>query len=300
VRIDVLAKRWGSPAGAPDGMAMAASFLAWTLCELGHDVRGYLATPQGPPWVHPRVQWCVRPQLDRPDDWSADLVITTIAGVWRRTAAAAGAAGATRRLVYWHHFGGLPEGFGCSLAAPPAIERVGAWRRTLVLPPSSWAVEAGGPAPGGEIVVPGAGRPKGGHIALEVARACPELRWLVLPGRSGPSDVAPWCQLPNAEVAGPLEPGAFLARARAVLSPTFAEVHPLTLVEAAVRGIPIVCSDLPGTRAAAHCATFLPVSAPAAAWAAALRGALARPAPRLCLPPYAEVVATAVDHMRTP
>jgi glycosyltransferase involved in cell wall biosynthesis len=261
-------------------MAIAAAFLAITLAKLGHRVR----------------------QLTAADGFAADLVITTIAPLWRRTVAAAAAEGATDRLVYWHHAGGVPPAFGCILAAPPSVGPQDGWARHVVLPPSSWAAEAGGQRTGEEILVASAGPAKGGHVALEVARACPDLRWYVLRGRCSPVDQAPWRSLPNAEVASTLvEPSAFLARARAVLAPTRFEVHPLLLVEAAVRGIPIVCSDLPSTRAAAgDSAFYVPVTAPTSTWESTLRAALELPLPRLTLPPYAEVVADALEQIVAP
>lgn len=276
-KIDVLARAWGSPAGGSNGMAMAAEFLACTLRELGHEVR----------------------QLNAPDGWDADLVITTIQPRWRHTVAAAKAAGALDRLVYWHHAGGLPEGHGAILAAPPAIGPHAGWSRHVVLPPSSWAAEAGGECTGQEILVPGAGPAKGGHVALAVAKLCPDLRFYVLQGRSSHQDRAAWAALPNAEVArGIVPPGDFLSRARAVLAPTRFEVHPLLLVEAAVRGIPIVCTDLPATRAAAgDAAWYIPMTATSDVWAAAIGAALACPRPSLKLRPYAEVVRDALDEM---
>lgn len=281
-------------------MAVAVSYLAFALCELGHDVRGYMAQP-GEPWKHPRIQWCTRTPLDQPEDFSADLIVSTISPVWRRTARAAERAGATGRTVYWHHHSEPPHGAGCILATPPAVKGSAGWARQIVLPPSSWAVEAGGTMTGGEILVPGASRAKGGHIALEVARACPDLRFFVLPGRSLPSERAPWAALPNATIAeGHIPPAVFFARARAVLSPTRAEVHPLTLVEAAVRGIPVVCSDLPGTRAAAPGAAFLPAAAAPATWATVLRLALQSPPAPLRLPPYRETVAAAIAELVAP
>jgi hypothetical protein len=280
MRVDVLARTWGSPTGGSNGMAIAAAFLACTLAELGHSVR----------------------RLAEPDGFHADLTITTIAPTWRRTLAAGTAAGALDRLVYWHHAGGLPAGGGAILAAPPAIAPAEGWARHVVLPPSSWAAEAGGERTGDEIVVASPGPAKGGHVALEVARLCPDLRWLCLRGRSSPQDQAPWRALPNAELApGLLEPLAFLARARAVLAPTRFEVHPLLLVEAAVRGIPIVCTDMASTRAAAgDSAFYVPLAAPPETWASALRVALALPLPRLCLRPYAEVVAAALELLAAP
>ncbi len=291
MRIYVLARHWGGPDGGPDGMAVAVSYFAWTLCELGHDVHGFIASDEKAPWIHERMMWTARPGLDAPPDFAADLVITAIAPVWRRTAAAAARAGACDRLVFWHHHGDVPEGYGCRLASPAPATTARGWTKTAVLPPSSWAVEQGGARRGDAVLVPGAGRMKGGHVALEVARQMAGVPWFVLPGRSGPVDIAPWKALPNAEVApGRLPPATFLDRARVVLSPTRAEVHPLTLVEAAVRGIPIVCTDLEATRRAAPGATFVPMSAPPEAWASAVRGALeASPAP-LCLRPYREVV----------
>lgn len=278
LKIDILARNWGNPAGASNGMAIAAAFLACTLSELGHQVRR-LASPEG---------------------FDADMMITTISPTWRRTAAAAVTAGARERLVYWHHAGGVPDGHGCMLAAPPAIGPQSGWARQVVLPPSSWAAESGGERTGREILVAGAGPAKGGHIALAVARRCPDLRWYVLQGRSSEADRAPWRSIPGAEVAsGIVEPEQFLARARAVLSPTRFEVHPLLLVEAAVRGIPIVCSDMPATRCAAgDSAIYVPMTAPPDAWAAALREALERPRPRLRLRPYTEVVQEAVGALR--
>lgn len=276
VRIDVLARDFGTPAGAPNGMAMAAGLFAETLERLGHQVRRLAAFGDG----------------------AAELIITTIAPHWRRTVAAAHAAGALERLVYWHHSGGVPEGFGCTLAAPPAIVDVPpSWSRHVVLPPSSWAAEAGGERTGAEILVPGAATAKGGYVALEVARLCPDLRWFVLQGRSSVADRAAWLAIAGAEVArGIVAPAEFLARARAVLAPTRFEVHPLILVEAAARGIPIVCTDMAATRAAAGAAAiYVPMNAPPATWAGALREALDMPPVRVRPRPYAEVVAEALE-----
>jgi len=258
-------------------MAIAAAFLAATLTELGHDVR----------------------RLAAPVDWAADIVITTISPTWRRLHAAAVEAGALERVVYWHHANGVPEPCGHTLAAPPSIPMHEGWPRHVVLPPSSWAVEDGGERTGRDVVVAGCGPAKGGHVALEVARLCPELSWYALRGRSSMVDQAPWRSLPNAEVAdGIVAPEFFLARARVVLSPTRFDVHPLLLVEAAVRGIPVVCTDLPGTRAAAgpH-AFYLPMTAPVEAWAEVVRCAMSSEPPKLELPPYRDVVARALEHM---
>lgn len=271
MKIDVMARAWGGPEGGSNGMAIAAAFLAHTLIGLGHDVRRRFGSIT---------------------DDAVDLIITTISPTWRRTVARA-SPGALARLVYWHHAGGVPDGYGCMLAAPPAIERQAGWRRQVVLPPSSWAVEAGGSCIGREILIAGAGPAKGGHVALAVARRCPDLWWYVLRGRSSPADRAGWHELGRAELApGVVEPGQFLSRARALLAPTRFDVHPLLLVEAAVRGIPIVCTDLPGTRCAAgDSATYVPIAAPVETWEAALRSALERPTPpRLRLRPYADVV----------
>lgn len=298
-RIDVLARRWGSAEGGPDGMAVAASYLAFTLCELDFEVRGYRAPGGVDPWQHPRMTWAVRANLATPDDFTADLYITTISPTWRRTAEAARAAGTLDRLVYWHHHSGLPPSYGGLLAAPPAIEPTPDWSRAVVLPPASWAAEARGPRDGAEVLVPGASVAKGGHVAAAVAAICPDLRWYVLPGRAAPDDVARWCGFPSVEVArGHVAPASFLARARLVLSPTRFEVHPLALIEAAVRGIPVVCSDLPGTRAAlGESAIFVPAAAGPRVWADAVRRALAAPLPLLRLRPYREVVSEALAQL---
>lgn len=278
VKIDVLSRSWGTPAGGQNGMAIAAAFFAETLEKLGHQVR----------------------RLSAVDGFNADIVITTISQRWRHTVAAAARDWALGRLVYWHHAGGVPEGYGCTLAAPPSISPRGGWSGHVVLPPSSWAAEAGGERTGEDVLVPGAGPAKGGHVALDVARMCTELQWYVLQGRSSTADRAPWLALPHAEMAkGIVEPAQFLARARAVLAPTRFEVHPLLLVEAAVRGIPIVCSDLPATRCAAgDSAVYVPVTAPTSEWAATLRSALRVPPTRLRLRPYAEVVRDALEQMQ--
>lgn len=281
MRIDVLARSFGTPAGASNGMALAAAFLACTLEQLGHQVRR---------------------QLAQPDGFDADLVITTISPTWRRVQVAAAKAGALGRVVYWHHAGGVPEGHGCILAAPPAIGPQPGWARQVVLPPSSWAAEAGGNCTGQEILVAGAGPAKGGHVALQVAQLCPEMRWFVLRGRSSWADREMWRVVPGATVAEEVvTPAELLARARAVLAPTRFDVHPLLLVEAAVRGIPIVCTDMLATRAAAgESAIYVPMNAPAEEWAAALRLALAMKGSRLRLRPYAEVVAEALEQMVAP
>jgi len=277
-----MARDWGSPAGGPNGMAVAVAFFAETLENLGHQVRRIGASDD---------------QISRFD---ADLMITTFAGAWRRTLAYATKAGACERLVYWHHAGGVPEGSGSLLAAPPAVGPQAGWRRQVVLPPSSWAAEMGGERTGDEILVAGAGPAKGGHVALAVARCCPDLRWYVLQGRSSPADRVPWLALPHAEVApGIARPFAFLARARALLAPTRFETYGLLIVEAAVRGIPVVCTDLPATRSAAgDSAIYVPVTSPTEEWAAALRTALERPLPRLRLRPYADVVRDALEQLQ--
>jgi hypothetical protein len=279
VRIDVLARAWGSPAGGINGMAIAAAFFAEKLEQLGHQVR----------------------RLAAADRFDADLVVTTISPTWRRTVAAAASAGALERLVYWHHAGGVPVPVGCTLAAPPAIDPQPGWSRHVVLPPSSWAAEDDAHAGelGGDVVVAGAGPAKGGYVALEVAQLCPELRWFVLQGRSSQQDRAKWSAIAGAEVArGLVAPAEIFERARVVLSPTRFEVHPLLLVEAAARGIPIVCTDMPSTRAAAgEHAIYVPLAAPATEWAAALRAALELRPPRVRLRPYAEVVRDALAQM---
>lgn len=294
MKIDVLARKWGGPQGGPDGMAIACARLAWTLAELGHSVRGYATRLPG--WKHALIEWRERPTLIGPDDWSADIIITAIAPTWRRLVVEAEKAGALGRVVFWHHHGEPPSSYSCMLAAPPAVAVPPGWRRSVVLPPSSWPAETSGEAGGRDVLVC-ASRLKGGHVALEVARACPELRFFVLRGRATDGEVAAWRGLPNVAVAdGHVPPEVFLARARAVLLPTRAEVHPLLLVEAAVRGIPIVATDLPGCRAAAPESTFLPVAAPPPAWTSALRAALAVPPPaRLQLRPYGDVVSEALE-----
>ena len=301
MRIDLLARRWGGPDGGPDGMAVASAFLAWALAELGHEVRAYSATSSPAPWSHPRVAWRSRAPLVVPEDWSADLVISTVAPTWRRTAVAAATARASGRTLFWHHHGGVQEGHGCLFAAPPAVRPGAGWARSFVLAPSSWAAEIGAAAGrvGQEVLVADVAAAKGGHIALAVARELRELRWYALPGRGAPSDLAGWRQLPHATLApGPQRPQDVLGRARVVLSPTRADVHPLVLVEAAVRGIPVVCSDLPGTRAAAgECGIYLPMGAPVAEWAAAVRAALGAAPEPLRLRPYREVVAEVLEQI---
>ncbi len=271
-RVDVLSRRWGGPEGGPDGMAVAAAYLAHTLEALGHTVR----------------------RLPGPiPDFTADLTITTLQPQWRRAAQAAQDAGACNRIVYWHHHGGLQPDYGCLQAGALAS---GA---PIILPPSSWAVEAGGECTGSDILVPGAGAEKGAHVARQVAERCPDLRWYVLRGRCSNEDVAAWRPLAAEVAPGEVSAASFLARARAVLAPTRFETYGLTLVEAAVRGIPVVCTDLPGTRAAlGDSAIFVPIDAAPSIWAFALQTALASPLPRLVLPPYREVVAAALEQLQ--
>lgn len=305
MRVNLLARRWGSPDGGPDGMAIAASFLAWTLCGLGHDVAGYQGTADPPPWSHERMEWRTRIPLYKPDDFAVDLTISACSPSWLRTAAAAREAAACERTVYWHHYAEAPNGGGCLLAAPPAVRRSEGWARAVVLPPSSWAADRPPAArdlicPGSAILVPGAGPAKGGHVALAVAQRCPDLAWHVLPGRCSPQDLEGWRALPSATIApARVRPDEFLSRARLVLSPTRFEVHPLALLEAAVRGIPVVCSDLPGTRAATGGgARYVDAQAPVEIWEAAVREALAaaRPEP-LALPAYSVTVAAALGEL---
>ena len=295
--IDLLARRWGSAAGGRDGMSIAASFLAWTLAGLGHRVRAHHPASDPPPWQHALVEWVACPTVEQPADWTADLVLTTIAPSWPRLVAAARAALATGRLAYWHHHGPIPYGAGCVLARCSAglgLREQG-WSRTLTLPPSTWAAEAGGPT-GDCLVAAGASRAKGGPVALQVARRLTGHRWLVLEGRANEPELAPWRELPHVEVipAGS-PPEAWLDRARLLLQPTRVEVHPLLPIEAAARGIPVVISDLPGCRAAlGPAATYLPEGAPLARWEAAVLQALAEPPAPLARRPYAEVVAGAL------
>lgn len=301
MRIDLLARRWGGPDGGRDGMSIAVSFLAWTLAELGHSVRCYLPEGSAPPWKHPGARWVQSAQVVVPDDWTADLVITTIAPAWRRTTLAAGEGRAQRRLVYWHHHGAIPHGYGCILArVADTGEPVQGWSREIILPPSSWAAQ-GGEMAGHSIVVPGAARAKGGLISLAVARLMTDVPWYVLPGRASEADLAPWRALPHVVVAPPLlSPETWLAQARLVFSPTQAETYGLAMVEAATRGVPVVTSDLPGPRFALRgAAAYLPPEAPAKAWAEAVRAALGRPPARLELPAYSEVARSALG-LRAP
>lgn len=299
MRVDVLARRWGGPDGGPDGMAVAVSFLAYTLCQLGHEVRCYSAADGDAPWVNLRATWHVRPGLVAPDDATADLIITTLQPTLHRLHLWAQSVDALHRLVYWHHCDAAPEVGGLMFAAPPAVTPPADAGRSVILPPASWASEEPWCRTGSEILVPGASVAKGGHVALEVARRRPDLRFLVLPGRCSMQDLAGWRQLANAEVApGHLPPRAFLSRASAVLSPTRFDVHPLALVEAVAWGIPVVTTDLPGTHHAAGLgALYVSVQAPTEAWEGALRTALQRPLPRLRQRPYAELVQAALGEL---
>ncbi len=274
-------------------MAVAASFLAFTLCQLGHEVRCWSFGEGEAPWAHPLATWHVRPGLVSPDDAGADLIITTLQPTLHRLRMWARSAGALGRVLYWHHCDAAPLVEGLMFAAPPAVAPPADCGAALVLPPASWASEEPGSRAGSEVLVAGASVAKGGHVALEVARRCPDLRFFVLPGRCSMQDLAGWRQLPNAEVAaGHVEPSAFLGRAAAVLSPTRFDVHPLALVEATAWGIPVVCSDLAGTRAAAGLGGFfLSMQAAPEAWERALRIVLGVPAPRVRPRPYGEVVA---------
>lgn len=306
MRVDILARKWGGPDGGPDGMAIAAAFLAYTLAELGHDVRGYAGGAARPTWSHRNIEWRERSPLRTPDTFDADLVISTIQPQWRHLAQEAGRQGALARTFFWHHHGELPMGNGGQLlalnrAGASLRSMIGGWESVTILPPSSWAAAAGGEVGGDAILVPGAGAAKGGYIARAVAERCSDLRWYVLPGRHAQHDLQGWLAMRHAEVAPErIPPAAFLARVRAVLSPTRAEMHPLTLVEAAVRGIPLVCTDLPATRATlGESAIYVPLDAPTHAWALALRTALDNPPPRLLLAAYADVVDHALDQIIT-
>ncbi len=255
------ARRWSGPLGAPDGQSIAVSYLARTLCDLGYSVRGHRDDHRSPPpFEHPLMQWAKREQVP---SFDADLIITTFSQTIRRVAQAAVDAGANDRLVYWHHHGGLPPDYGCLQAAPSAFPAA------VCLPPSSWAVEAGGERTGRRILVPGASAGKGGHVARRVADLCPDLRWYVLRSRCTNEDVRAW----GSDIAPGIVP--------------------------AVRGIPVVCTDLPELRASLGAsAVYVPAQAPPEAWRDALRQALASPPPRLVLPPYREVVAGVLEQLQ--
>lgn len=284
-------------------MAIAVARLAWELAELGHDVRAYAEEEPAQRFQHPRLQWLVRPGLFVPDDFAADLVISALAPVWRRTAAGAAGAGALERLVYWHHAGGIQPSYGGSLLAASGAEVPVDWQRVAWLRPSSWAIEEPTPGSGPAILVPGAGLPKGGHVARAVALGLPGLRWFVLRGRCALEDISAWASVEGARVAIELQVQASIwPRVCAVLAPTRAESYGLLLVEAAVRGLPVVCSDLPATRAAlGGYATLLPPEAPPQAWSDALLEALAAgPRTPLRLRPYREEVAEALALLAAP
>jgi hypothetical protein len=276
-------------------MSIAVSYFARQLAELGHEVTCYLATGEPIPWTHPLVEWRHRQLLVAPDEWP-DLTITCSAPSWRRTVVAAQAAGAVGRLVYWHHYGPLPPGYGAILArVAPSTEQARSWSREIVLPPASWALYAGGERTGEEIVVPGGTRQKGGQVALQVAKLLPDLRWTVLSGRASEAELRPWRAVGTVLPPG-LPPEGWLSRARLVLSPTRAETYGLAMAEAAVRGIPVVTSTLPGPMfALGDAATYLSADAPASAWAEAVQRALDAPPVRLQPQAYREVIARALS-----
>jgi len=295
--IVILARRWAGRDGSRDGMSVAASYLAWTLAEMGRQVRCLIPAGKPLPWSHDLVDWAeLRPE-PRPEELRGDLIITTIAPTWRRVVVATQRAGCLERLVYWHHHGPVPPGYGCVLARVAPGSPAPGWSRELVLPPASWALYEGGEPTGQAIVVPGVSRAKGGDIAVAVARLVSDLPWYVLPGRATEQELAPWRALPHATVALPgLPPAVWLAEARAVFSPTRAETYGLAMAEAAARGVPIVTSDLPGPRfALGDVVRALRPNATPAEWAAALYAALNQEPRRLQPQPYPEVVAGALD-----
>ena len=274
--------------------------LACVLADLGVAVDCHLSPGASAPWTREGVRWVDRPGMSAEDWVGAGLAITSIAPAWRQTAISAQRAGASARLIYWHHHGPIPPGAGCVLArvapAAPGDKPTKGWAREIVLPPSSWALVAGGERAGASIVVPGASKSKGGPLALAVARRITDCPWYVLPGRANARDLAPWRELSHVAVAPPgLQPDVWLAQARLVLSPSQAETYGLAMAEAAVRGIPVVSSDLPGPRRAlGGSALFVGLGAPVAAWVAAVRQGLADGLPRLSLPSYPEVVIQAL------
>jgi len=293
--IALIARRWGGPDGGPDGMAVASARLAWTLAELGHQVACYLPETEREPWQHRRVDWRHRSPTKGPDDWSASLTICTSQPTWPTLSALARKAGALDRLAFWHHYGPEPAGSGAILLRVAAGGPAKGWGRVVTLPPSSWAAESGGDRKGSLVVVPGAGSAKGSATALAVARSRPDLGWAVLAGRASEAELRPWRELGALVIPCGSPQSAWLDLARAVLSPTRSETYGLCLVEAAVRGIPVVCSDLPGPRSAlGDVGRYLPPDAPAWAWEKALQEAMAGPERRLTLPSYRATVRQAL------
>lgn len=291
--ITILARRWAGRDGSRDGMSVAVSYLAWTLAEMGHRVRCAIPADQRRPFEHDFVEWAdLRPDPSA-QDLAAELVISTIAPTWRRVVVAAQRAGRTSNLAFWHHHGSIPHGYGCTLArvapGPPAP----GWSREIVLPPASWALYGGGQRFGRCIVVPGVSRSKGGDVALAVSRQLTDVPLYVLPGRATDRELAQWRALPHATVSLPgIPPELWLSQASVLLSPSRAETYGLAMAEAAARGIPVVTSDLPGPRfALGSSATYLPLGAPAAQWAAAVSEALLSTREPLVPQPYRSVVA---------
>jgi len=294
--IVILARRWAGRDGSRDGMSVAASYLAWTLAEMGRHIRCLIPAGKQRPWSHDLVEWAeLRPE-PTPKELRGELVITTIAPTWRRVVVAAQRAGCVERLVYWHHHGPIPPGYGCTLARVAPGPPASGWSRELVLPPASWALYEGGEPTGRAVVVPGLSHAKGGDVALAVARLMPDLPWYVLPGRASEQELGPWRKLPHATVALPgLPPAVWLAQARAVFSPTRAETYGLAMAEAAARGVPVVTSDLPGPRfALGDVVRSLPPNATPTEWAAALYAAMHQEPRRLQPQPYPDVVAGAL------
>lgn len=181
------------------------------------------------------------------------------------------------RHVVWAHNNQLPTLLDVRSAAAKGTTVVANTRHmrdvlrstigvdALVLHPPVWPAP---PTSGQKITLVNLTPDKGADVFWALAEANPHLGFLGVRGGYGKQIIK---QLPNVEVLehGPMD--RVWEQTRVLLVPSRHESYSMTAVEAAVRGIPAVASDLPGVREALGWGAVYPTD-----WQAGLEEALDR------------------------